>query len=47
MASKYKAPENPYDQFKSDIARELTANTLLLSVDIKRIRKFIVHLHTN
>lgn len=25
MASKYKAPENPYDQFKSDIARELTA----------------------
>lgn len=25
MASKYKAPENPYDQFRSDIARELTS----------------------
>ena len=39
MASKYKAPENPYDQFKSDIARELTAKHFAFKCGSKTDKK--------
>lgn len=39
MASKYKAPENPYSKFKSDIARELTAKHFAFKYGDKKDKK--------
>lgn len=39
MAIKYKAPENPYSKFKSDIARELTAKRFAFKCGDKKDKK--------
>ena len=39
MSNKYKAPENPYDKFESDIARELTAKNFAIKVGNKKDSK--------